>query len=79
MTSLLKRASDTGRQAILDYELKRFDRAYVERLVSSGILVDIIPQHQEYPFLDRRPNNLLQAYRDLCNVRYAAPNLRQEL
>ena len=75
MTSLLKRASDTSKQAMIDYEFKRFDRAYVERLISSEILVDIIPQHQEYPFLDRRPGNSLQKYRELCNVRESPMSL----
>ncbi|MCJ1465230.1 ubiquitin-specific protease doa4 [Pseudocyphellaria aurata] len=49
--TLLGRAKQSVNQASTDIAFKRPDRAYVEYLTSSEILLNVIPSHKDYPGL----------------------------
>lgn len=65
--TLLGRAKQSVNQAITDVDFKRQDRAYVEYLISSEILLNIIPRHKDYPVLTDR-GEWGRIYKSLCKV-----------
>ena len=69
MNALIDRAGQCTKNAKINVELKRPDRAYVEWLMSSDIILHIIPLHRNYPELNRQRGDLHQKYRHLIKVR----------
>jgi hypothetical protein len=69
MNTLLERAHQSARKAQADIEFKRLDRAYVEWLVSSDVLLEVIPRHRGYPDLNTSRGDQLNRYRALYKVR----------
>lgn len=55
-----------------DVSFKRPDRAYVEYLVSSELLLNIIPKHKDFPDLNGGRGDWQQIYKSLRKVS-AAP------
>ena len=51
--TLLVQAKQAADQANADVSFKRPDRAYIEYLISSEILANIIPRHKDYPSIMR--------------------------
>jgi len=68
MNILLERAHQSARKAQTDIEFKRLDRAYVEWLVSSDVLLEVIPRHRGYPDLNTSRGDQLNRYRALYKV-----------
>lgn len=68
--TLLGRAQQSVNQASTDVSFKRPDRGYVEYLVSSEILLNLIPHHKDYPALysDRRNGEWGRIYKSLIKV-----------
>lgn len=66
--TLLGRAQQSVNQAPTDVNFKRPDRAYVEYLISSEILLNVIPRHKEYPVLNSDRGEWGRIYRSLCKV-----------
>lgn len=66
--TLLGRAQQSVNQANTDVTFKRPDRAYVEYLISSEILLHIIPRHKDYPVLNSDRGEWGRIYRSLCKV-----------
>jgi len=69
MNVLLERARQSAKKAQADIEFKRLDRAYVEWLVSSDVLLEVIPRHRGYPDLNTSRGDQLNIYRSLYKVR----------
>lgn len=69
MNILLERAQQSAKKAAADIEFKRLDRAYIEWLVSSDVLLEVIPRHRSYPDLNTSRGDLLNKYRSLYKVR----------
>lgn len=66
--TLLSRAQQSVNQANTDVTFKRPDRAYVEYLISSEILLNVIPHHKDYPVLISDRGEWSQIYKSLCKV-----------
>lgn len=66
--TLLSRAQQSVNQANTDVTFKRPDRAYVEYLISSEILLNFIPHHKDYPVLISDRGEWSQTYKSLCRV-----------
>lgn len=64
--TLLSRAQQSVNQANTDVTFKRPDRAYVEYLISSEILLNVIPHHKDYPVLISDRGEWSQIYKSLC-------------
>jgi len=47
---------------------KRPDLAYIEYLVSSDIMINLIPRHKEYPSLNGDRGDLHRLYKALLKV-----------
>ena len=69
MGALLQRVEQCAKKAEADVTFKRPDRAYVEWLISSDIIVNLIPLHHDYPFLNQERGTLHQRYKVLYKVR----------
>ena len=69
MKVLLDRAQQTAKKANADVGFKRPDRAYIEWLVSSDIILNLIPRHRDYPALNRERGDFRERYRALYKVR----------
>ncbi|CAF9902848.1 MAG: ubiquitin-specific protease doa4 [Alectoria fallacina] len=63
--SLLSRAQQSTVQVGTDVSFKRPDRAYVEYLVSSELLLNIIPKHKDFPTVNSGRGDLKQIYKSL--------------
>ena len=68
MGTLLTRAEECAKKANTDVSFRRPDRAYVEWLISSDIILDHIPRHRDYPTLNKDRGPLHQRYRQLYKV-----------
>ncbi|KAL8833838.1 MAG: hypothetical protein Q9170_004060 [Blastenia crenularia] len=64
--SLLEQAQQSASQANACISFGRPDRAYVEYLRSSNILLEIIPRHKDYPTLSSDRGGWRTAYKHLC-------------
>ncbi|MCJ1282457.1 hypothetical protein MMC26_001780 [Xylographa opegraphella] len=63
--SLLQKAETCASRAEADIDFKRPDKAYVQYLMSSDILVNVIPRNKGYPDLKSRQGNTFVRYRQL--------------
>ena len=63
---MLNNARQSTAQVGTAVSFKRPDRAYVEYLISTELLLNVIPKHKDYPsFISRQE----EIYRALCKVR----------
>ena len=63
--TLLVQAQRAADQANADVTYKRPDRAYMEYLISSEILANVIPKHKDWPILKADSAELGRMYRNL--------------
>ncbi|MCJ1294440.1 ubiquitin-specific protease doa4 [Xylographa carneopallida] len=63
--SLLEKAETYASRAEADIGFKRLDKAYVQYVISSEILVNLIPRHKGYPDMMSRQGNRFIKYRQL--------------
>ena len=68
LNSLLEQAQQSTRKANADVSFKRPDRAYIEWIKSSDILLNLIPRHAGYPDLNKSRGELHERYRSLYKV-----------
>ena len=68
MRTLLGHAQQHSKLATTNIGFKKQDRAYVEHLVSSEILLNLLPRHKDYPNLVSDSGELGRLYRALCKV-----------
>ena len=68
MNTLIARAEECVKKANTDVSFKRPDRAYVEWLISSDIILNHIPRHRDWPALNRDRGELQQRYQYLYKV-----------
>lgn len=66
--SLLGSAQHSANQVGTDVSFKRPDRAYIEYLISTELLFNIIPKHKDYPSLIASRTESQNIYRSLCKV-----------
>ena len=66
--SLLNLAQQSTGQVETDVSFKRPDRAYVEYLVSSELLLNVIPKHKDYPAVNSGGGDWQQIYKSLRKV-----------
>ncbi|KAI4166720.1 MAG: hypothetical protein LQ343_007809 [Gyalolechia ehrenbergii] len=64
--TLLEQAQQSASQANANISFGKPDRAYVEYLCSSNILLEIIPRHKDFPTLNSDREGWRAKYRDLC-------------
>ncbi|KAL8909490.1 MAG: hypothetical protein Q9207_000170 [Kuettlingeria erythrocarpa] len=64
--TLLEQAQQSASQANASVSFGRPDRAYVEYLRSSNILLEIIPRHKDFPTLSSDREGWRTTYRSLC-------------
>ena len=62
---MLNNARQSTVQVGTDVSFKRPDRAYVEYLISTELLLNVIPKHKDYPSLIATQE---EKYRALCKV-----------
>lgn len=63
---MLNNARQSTAQVGTAVSFKRPDRAYVEYLISTELLLNVIPKHKDYPSLISKQGEI---YRALCKVR----------
>ena len=63
---MLNNARQSTAQVGTAVTLKRPDRAYVEYLISTDLLLNVIPKNKDYPSLMSKQGEI---YRALCKVR----------
>ncbi|KAK6513182.1 ubiquitin-specific protease doa4 [Arthrobotrys conoides] len=64
--ALLMLAQRRFKAALMNIEFKRLDLAYVDFNVSMDILINVIPQHREYPtWINRNLNNTVTEFKAL--------------
>ena len=63
---MLNNARQSTAQVGTAVSFKRPDRAYVEYLISTELLLHVIPKHKDYPSLMSKQGEI---YRALCKVR----------
>ena len=68
ISTLLGKAEQCAKKADTEIAVKRIDRAYVEYLTCSEILLNIIPRHGAYPDLHSSRKDLSLKYRTLRKV-----------
>lgn len=71
--TLLGRAQQSVNQVNTNVTFKRQDLAYVEYLVSSDILLNLIPRHKDYPSLNSDRGEWCRIYKTLCKVGWTSP------
>ncbi|KAL9000647.1 MAG: hypothetical protein Q9169_000683 [Polycauliona sp. 2 TL-2023] len=64
--TLLEQAQQSANQANANISFGRQDRAYVEYLQSSNILLEVIPRHKDYPTLCGDREGWKITYNNLC-------------
>ncbi|KAL8736656.1 MAG: hypothetical protein Q9166_000022 [cf. Caloplaca sp. 2 TL-2023] len=64
--TLLEQAQQSTNRANADISFGKPERAYVEYLVSSNILLEVIPRHKDYPTLSADREGWRIAYNNLC-------------
>lgn len=62
---MLNNARQSTAQVGTAVSFKRPDRAYVEYLISTELLLNVIPKHKDYPSLISKQGEI---YRALCKV-----------
>ena len=62
---MLNNARQSTAQVGTAVSFKRPDRAYVEYLISTELLLNVIPKHKDYPSLISKHGDI---YRALCKV-----------
>ena len=63
--NMLNNARQSTTQVGTDVSFKRPDRAYVEYLIGTELLLNVIPKHKDYPSLIAKQGEM---YRALCKV-----------
>ena len=71
---LFDQADEAAKRVTTDVGFRRQDRAYVEYIVCSEILLNIIPKHKDYSAITSDRGEWQRRYRALCKVS-RAPNL----
>ena len=66
--SLLAHAQQCANQVGANVSFKRPDRAFVEHVIGSELVLHVIPKHKDYPSVVSGRDELLQKYRLLCKV-----------
>ncbi|KAL8832376.1 MAG: hypothetical protein Q9191_000295 [Dirinaria sp. TL-2023a] len=66
LRTLLNRAQQSAAQASSLVGFKQPDRAYVEHLASSDILLNIIPRHRDYPYMSSGNGDWHRSYALTC-------------
>ncbi|KAL8648552.1 MAG: hypothetical protein Q9210_004919 [Variospora velana] len=66
--TLLEQAQQSASQANASISFGKPDRAYIEYLRSSNILLEIIPRHKDYPMLKSDREGWRMTYTSLCKV-----------
>lgn len=66
--TLLEQAQQSANQANANITFGKQDRAYVEYLLSSNILLEVIPRHKDYPTLSADREGWRITYNNLCKV-----------
>ena len=69
MEALIQRAEQCAKKAETNVSLKRPDRAYVEWLIASDIIIHLIPNHPDYSSLNQNRGTFHQRYKLLYKVR----------
>jgi len=64
--SLLSNAQQSTTQVGTDVSFKRPDRAYVEYLIGSELLLNVIPKHKDFPSVIANRGDWAQLYRTSC-------------
>ncbi|KAL8771870.1 MAG: hypothetical protein Q9209_002808 [Squamulea sp. 1 TL-2023] len=64
--TLLEQAQQSANQANADISFGRPERAYVEYLLSSNVLLEVIPRHKDYPTLSADREGWRTTYNNLC-------------
>ncbi|KAL8757301.1 MAG: hypothetical protein Q9199_002327 [Rusavskia elegans] len=64
--TLLEQAQQSANQANANITFGKQDRAYVEYLLSSNILLEVIPRHKDYPTLSADREGWRITYNNLC-------------
>ncbi|KAL6714447.1 ubiquitin-specific protease doa4 [Lecanora helva] len=66
--SLLANAEQSAAQVGANVSFKRPDRAYVEYLIGTELLLHTIPEHKDFPSVIGGRQEWQQRYRSLCKV-----------
>ena len=66
---LLDIAQQSANKANVEVEFKRPDKAYIEWLMSSDIILNLIPLHKDYQALNRKRGDFHEKYKSLYKVR----------
>lgn len=77
--TLLNQAKQAADQANADVTFKRPDRAYIEYLISSEILANLIPMHKDYPAMKADSRELGYMYRNLCEQNKKQHSMAKEI
>lgn len=72
--TLLGRAQQSANQVNTNVTFKRQDLAYMEYLVSSDILLNLIPRHKDYPSLNSDRGEWGRIYKTLYKVGHTSPH-----
>ena len=65
---LLDSAEEAANRVVIDVDFKHPDRAYVQYLVFSDILLHVIPRHKDYSAVSSDRGDWQRRYRTLCKV-----------
>ncbi|KAL9103980.1 MAG: hypothetical protein Q9163_001042 [Psora crenata] len=68
---LLDHADEAAKRVTTDVSFRRQDRAYIEYIVYSEILLNIIPKHKDFSALNSDRGEWQRRYRALCRVSLA--------
>lgn len=79
MGLLLNRAQSCIERASEEVTLKRQDKAYVEWLIGSNIISEVIPRHRDYPSMNQERGEQLQVYRALIKQIQAQYQMFQQI
>lgn len=77
--TLLEQAQQSASQANANISFGKPDRAYVEYLLSSNILLEIIPRHKDYPTLNSDREGWRMTYNNLCKVSCASASMADSM
>ena len=65
---LLDRAEEAASRVVIDVDFKHQDRAYVQYLICSDILLHVIPKHKDFSAVSNDRGDWQRRYRTLCKV-----------
>ncbi|KAL9125891.1 MAG: hypothetical protein Q9217_004964 [Psora testacea] len=76
---LLDQAEEAAKRVTTDVSFRRQDRAYVEYIVCSDILLNLIPKHKDYSALNSDRGEWQRRYRALCKQNDAQNEMFQQI